>query len=178
VTKIDELVDGARSFEPALREPLVADGLLVADAKALQLKAMLPALIWCGVGAIKMMVGVSRGKPVGFLVVLAIVLFVTALAATKAPRRTKAGDDLVEQTKLRYAALETTAATAPLQLSGQDMTLAYAMFGAAILAPALVSSMPSYQRSLAESMSVASSGGSSCGSSCGGGCGGGCGGCS
>lgn len=181
-TTVAALLERAKAFEPALRDALVADGLLVADPDALRLKAMLPALIWCAFGAIKVLVGVSRDKPVGFLVVLVIALFAVAYAATKAPRRTRRGDEVVDDAKVQYAALETTASSAPLQLSGHDMSLAYAMFGTVVLAPALATFMPSYQRSLLASTSGGSSCGStcgsSCGSSCGGGCGGGCGGCS
>lgn len=177
---IRNLVDRARSFEPALSESLVADGLLVADRSGSQLKAMVVPALWSAMGVIKIMVGLSRGKPVGFLVMLVIALLVIAFSVTKAPRRTTEGNRIVRDAKRRYAALETTASTAPVQLSGQDMSFAYAMFGTAVVAPALLPLMPSYQRSLIapQGASDGSGGGSSCSSSCGGGCGGGCGGCS
>ncbi len=177
-TTVAALLERAEAFEPALREQLIADGMLVADPKALQLKAMLPAVLWCAVGLIKVNVGASRGKPVGFLVVLVLALFAAAYAVTRTSRRTRRGDHVVADAKARYAALETTASSAPLQLSGRDMSLAYAVFGTLILAPALAAFMPSYQRALIGSTSGVSGCGSSCGSSCGGGCGGGCGGCS
>lgn len=177
-THIGAILERAKAIEPSLRDPLVANGLLVADAKALQLKAILPAVVWCLFGVIKVLVGISRDKPVGFLVVLVIALFVIAQFVSKAPWRTKLGDELVTLSKARYAALEMTATTAPQQLSGGDMSFAYAMFGAAMLGPALATLMPSYQRALLAATSDGGGGGSSCGSSCGGGCGGGCGGCS
>ena len=88
---IAALLERAEDFEPALRDPLIAAGMLVANPKALQLKAMLPAVIWCAFGLIKVNVGASRGKPVGFLVVLVIALFAVAYVATKPSRRTRRG---------------------------------------------------------------------------------------
>jgi uncharacterized protein (TIGR04222 family) len=172
---ISALVARASSFEHALRDPLLADGLLVADPEMVQRWAMLPPVLWCAVGTTKIMVGLSRHRPVGFLVVLVIALVMWARSVAKAPRRTTRGDAVVDDAKRRYAALEVTAGSAPVQLSARDMSLAYAMFGAAILAPTLAALMPSYQRSLL--VGTTSSWISSCGSSCGGGCGGGCGGC-
>jgi uncharacterized protein (TIGR04222 family) len=174
-----DLCRNTESLEVVLRRKLEEQGLLVEDRSRAGHVLRSPAYLWTLVGVIKLFIGIARDKPVFFLVLL---LFGAgfALWMIKAPRLTSLGTELQALLEQRYAALETTARTAPQQLDASDMTLAYGVFGYLVAPAALMLAMPSYQGAVLASTTSASScgGGSSCGSSCGGGCGGGCGGCS
>jgi len=181
--RVTELVDEASDLDRWLETKLKRDYLLVTNPGAVRIQAMLPMIAWLLFGLAKVFVGVSRDRPVTFLV-LGLALFAYVGVKTAMPgRRTGKGDALLRQLKKRLHALETTATHAPQQLSGADMMLAYGVFGGALLGTsALALMMPSYQRQIiAAQIGSSSCGASSCGSSCsscGGGCGGGCGGCS
>ena len=139
-------------------------------------------------GLTKVLIGMWRGRPVGFLLVLcAITAYIGFRLYKAAPLRTTAGDQTLERLKRENAALESTAASKPEGLAPGDVALAMALFGMTALAftdqswsvlqrqlfpPAPTSSSSSWGGSSSCSSSSCSS--SSC-SSCGGG--GGCGGC-
>ena len=119
-------------------------------------------------GGGRLMVGMSLGRPVTFLMLLLGLNLVLMAVSRSCGRRNQRGERMLEDHLARCAALKSTAdSSAKDQLSSQDLSLAMALFGTSALASAL--------------MPAPSSGGgcgssSSCGSSCGGGCGGGCGG--
>lgn len=143
--------------------------------------ARLPVLLLIAFGAIKILVGLSRDRPVGFLVGL-VLLTLNLLFIRERRRRTRRGDRALALLEDRNAALESTARTAPEQLSPADVALAAGLFGGGALwgAPfsglAVAGAGPAQSKS---AWSASSCGGSSCstGSSCGSSCGGGCGGC-
>lgn len=132
-------------------------------------------------GVIKIGIGISRDRPVGFLVVLCIL---TALIAfgffNTRPVATKLGKRALKQLKEENAALEATAKTQPQRLGHGDVALALGLFGFTTLA-FMDDSWIDLRRAFqppSSSSSSSSCSSSSCGSSCGGGCGGGgCGGC-
>ena len=73
-------------------------------------------------------VGLSRDKPVGFLVAGIVLTAVVALAfLAKRPHRTVRGDEFLERLKARNAALQATASRDPSALKGADLTLAVAL---------------------------------------------------
>ncbi|MCE4225870.1 TIGR04222 domain-containing membrane protein [Methylobacterium sp. C25] len=119
-------------------------------------------------GLAKVAVGLSRGKPVGFLVALMIALGVASLfILARRPIRTRAGDRALAGFRQRHA----RAARAPLQ---GELLFAFALGGAAVLAGTPHESYGRLLRSSNNGSSGCSSGGGDGGGGCGGG---GCGGC-
>jgi len=115
-------------------------------------------------GLMKCMVGVERGRPIGFLITL--LLFTGAVAfglASRPPFRTRAGWEAVKKARQGQA----RAARAP---EDSEMVLAFALSGAAVLAGRPYAP-------LLQSNGGTGCGGSGCSGGDGGGGGGGCGGC-
>lgn len=139
-------------------------------------------------GSIKLFVGFTRGRPIGFLFVLCLITAFIAYRLYKSPPlRTASGDSFLESLKQDNAALGSTAKSQPEQLAAGDVSLAMALFGMTALAFTDQSWSELKKQIFPPISSGSSSGGSSCSSSscgssgsssCGGGCGGGgCGGC-
>lgn len=130
----------------------------------------LPALL---LGLAKLGVGLSRGRPVGLLVLgelFALLLFKWALSGLS---RTASGDRVVAELRDREVALEATLRSDPTHMKPRDVALAVALFGVgAMTAPAFADLNVVLQPPAGSSGSCSSG----CGSGCGGGCGG-CGGC-
>lgn len=175
--------DSSHNTEP-LAARLKAHGLVLSDHQALQVGLLSAALMMIVTlfGAIKILVGFSRGRPVGFLFFLCLISGLVALAFYKRrPHRTQRGDRLLDHLKLENAALEYTAQKKPSRLMGADLAMAVGLFGIGALS---ITDGPLRELRTALAPPPGASGGSSCsgsscssGSSCGGGCGGGCGGC-
>lgn len=141
-----------------------------------------------GTGLLKIGVALSRGKHnLAFLLIL-MVIFTLVLIKAVAKRRTATGDDVMRQLKEAFAQLKARAAGLRPGGATNEVAMAAAIFGLAVLPPA---SFP-YVREMFPKASDSSTSGSGCsgsgcagasgsscgGSSCGGGgCGGGCGGC-
>jgi uncharacterized protein (TIGR04222 family) len=88
-------------FEP----PLVARGLLVGPwwTSAAPWMILLPAAATLAIGISKIAVGVSRGKPVGFLVFGCLALAVIGLLGlARKPRRTRRGDAVMDEARERF----------------------------------------------------------------------------
>lgn len=171
----------------AMRQSLQSHGLLVSDASRNLYAAAVGMIMGSLVvfGLIKFAVGVSRGKPIGFLTVLSIIAFFVMIIFIKnRPFRTIAGDAAVKK-------LQSTMPKKQAKTVYQDSTampLGMATGGAAMMValwglPALAGH-PEYEhfkQTLQPMHAGGADGGSSCsssscssGSSCGGG---GCGGC-
>jgi uncharacterized protein (TIGR04222 family) len=163
-----------------IMEALKARGLVVTDAQALKaiLLPLLIALVLPVVGGLKIAIGLSRGRPVSFLVMLTIVATVISLLAfARRPLRSRWGDAVLKRLQGQHTALR--------QLDRNTSNLAPAAFATAIglfgLTALAGTQLDDVRKSLRTSYD--SGNGSSCGSSCGGGgdgggCGGGgCGGC-
>ena len=161
-------------------------GLVIVDEQKVRAQ-ILPVIIMVMVlifGTIKILVGLSRNRPVGFLLVLCAFTAVIAFLLYKSPPlRTKYGDRTLERLKRENAALESTAKSKPERLASGDVAMAAALFGITSLAftdetwAALRRQI--FPPTSGSNGSSSCSSSSSCGSSgCGGGCGGGgCGGC-
>jgi hypothetical protein len=172
---IGDLCTRCESVEIVLRRKLEEQGLLVENQRTATLLVRAPALVWMLVGAIKIVIGLALAKPVFLLFVL---MFGGALLVRvfRAPRLTSLGRRLERDLRRRYAALESTARSAPQQLDAADMTLAYGVFGYLVAPALLMTAMPgSYAAAIASMVTSSCGSGASCGG-CGGGCGG-CGGC-
>jgi uncharacterized protein (TIGR04222 family) len=155
-------------------------GLLVADEKAL-LGRVLPTLLVlavAGFGFIKILVGMNRHKPVGFLVALCLVTVVVAFAGfARRLHRSWRGDMALEQLKVRNAALEYAVPRNVDNVTANDLALALALFGAGVLVSGPLADLKTALTPPAGSSSCGTGGGCG-GGGCGGGCGGGgCGGC-
>jgi uncharacterized protein (TIGR04222 family) len=141
--------------------------------------AALPLLVLLGTGIIKLGVGLSRGKPVGFLVILLFLTLILAIIAGSSARRlTRTGVELL--TKLRMEK----------DRPRGDPSFEAVCWNLALMGPAALAGIPAFaamhrdlERQMGNSAASSSSGGcgtsgSGCdsgGSGCGGG--GGCGGC-
>lgn len=178
-SELDGAVDSV--LEPT-RRSLWEQGLLLQPIEVARAH-LIPLAIACagpGLGVVKIFVGVSRDRPVTYLVFGCLfAIAVTLLLLGRRPWRTCAGDKVLrglraQQSRARRHALASGAGAAT------SAALAVAVFGPTILA---AEGMYDLQRTLRP---IAGSDGSSgcsntdsCGSggSCGGGGGGGCGGC-
>jgi uncharacterized protein (TIGR04222 family) len=167
-----------------LRVPLERLGLLPteADSTARNGRLLLAlAALWI-VALIKIVVGLKRDRPVGFLVILA---FGLSLAAWKLhdPRRTQRGEALLGDLRRLFGHLKARAALLRPSTNAPEAAILAAVFGLAALPDAgwlhVRSLYPKVTKARSSSGSSCGAGcGSACGSSCGGGgCGGGCGGC-
>lgn len=153
-----------------LRKSLERKRLWLDDSAAwrVRLFSALPMLLMAGFGGAKIAVGMSRDKPVGFLVMLTIIVGVIGLGLLLSrPKRTRAGDLALTEAKQRLA----RAIRAPQQ---KELGLAVALLGTAALSGTAYAQY--HQLRAPPSSSGDSSGGdsSSGDSGCGGG---GCGGC-
>ncbi|NJP10149.1 MAG: TIGR04222 domain-containing membrane protein [Leptolyngbyaceae cyanobacterium RU_5_1] len=151
-----------------IRDRLRQLDLLLSRRQALKAQ-LYPALLivaLLGLGLAKIFVGVSRGKPVGYLVVLCfLTAIVGVLFAVIAAHRSRYGDRVLETIRSR------TRLHHSRQYHELDpqLPLAFALFGTTILADGILID-------LKQVFTPPSSGGGGGGDG-GGGCGGGCGGC-
>jgi uncharacterized protein (TIGR04222 family) len=180
-----------------ITERLKEMGLLLSD-KRWSVVRTVPTLVMAAVlalGFAKIVIGVSRDRPVGALVFLSfITVIITLIFLNVRPETGSRGKQALKDFKAVNAALQATARTQPQLLSSPDLALAVGLFGVTSLGFAdaawadLQSTLaaPSYRSSSSSSScgssscsssscSSSSCSSSSCGSSCGGG--GGCGGC-
>ncbi len=151
-------------------EPLTRDmerrGLLMSpgDAATLRWWTALPFIGIFGIGAIKLAVGLSRDKPVGFLTIFLIVAAVAILITLfSGDRRTQGGIRAVSDAREKQRRLK----VAPTRA---ETGLAVALFGTGVLAASGFADFHKLRQSSGDSGSSGSSDGSSDG-------GGGCGGC-
>ncbi len=167
-----------------LKRQLQELGLIVSDGDA-WLARLLPLLLFLCVpllGVFKIGVGISRGRPVVFLMFACVATVVIGLAVLgRKVQRSRRGDHLLARLKSENAALIVSAARDSSQLTSGDLLLAVGLFGVSILTEGPLSHLVLTLRPPPQASSSGGSCGSSCGgsgSSCGGGCGGGgCGGC-
>jgi uncharacterized protein (TIGR04222 family) len=153
-------------------ERKLIDAGLVVDRKSLddtRFWQALPLVLLAGFGAIKVMIGEARDRPVGFLLLfIAMTLVVAAVRWFHVDRRTQAAHDALAAARTRHERLK-RAPTAP------EMSLGVALFGTGIL---MGSAYADFHR-MRGADGGGDGGGADGGSSGdgGGGCGGGCGGC-
>jgi uncharacterized protein (TIGR04222 family) len=128
-----------------------------------------------GIGVTKIFIGLTRGRPVLFLIILTIVSMLFVLSAAM-PRHTKHGAALLADMRRLFAGLQSRAKTIKTGGATSELALLAAVFGVSFVPievfPLRRLLMPQASSSSSSSSSCGSS--SSCSSSCGGG---GCGGC-
>lgn len=171
--KFKTVVDGAAIALDEMESRLHEAGLLVSNTNSVFAKILgavpLWALLWLGIW--KAGVGLSRAKPVGFLIVFCLFTGLISLIFLLKPIfRTRLGDRVLERLRADHSALKTSGAARMDHLTPADLALATGLFGFGILNHG--SLLP-----LHSAIAPPSAGGHGCGggSGCGGG-GGGCGG--
>jgi uncharacterized protein (TIGR04222 family) len=144
------------------------------ERKSAGFSSTLPLLFLGGFGLIKLVIGISRGKPVMFRVLMLLVTVIAAKwIAPNAGRLTAAGENLLARLRDKHQAAKRAATTSEAEVP--DMLFA----GAALLGPAVLMSHPAFadvHKDLQSKMGAAVASGDS-GRVCSSGCGGGCGGC-
>jgi uncharacterized protein (TIGR04222 family) len=128
-------------------------------------------------GLLKLAVGVSRDKPVGFLVVWLIALAVVMFLFARKPLRTRRGERIFNELKAKHEPLKTLSIVQPDAASAANLMLVAGLFGLAAIQTSEVRMLqtalkpvPGSDGGLAGSTGGCSGGGD-------GGGGGGCGGC-
>ena len=153
-----------------LEQRLVQRGLVMDAGERARLRfwATLPFALLIAFGAIKMIIGAARDRPIGFLTALVVVTVVVAIVRwISVDRRTQAGLQALEEARARAQRIR----RAP---TGGEMGEAVALFGTAVLAGSL---WEDYHRLRSVGNGSSGGDGGGGGSDGGGGCGGGCGGC-
>ncbi|HEX6987166.1 MAG TPA: TIGR04222 domain-containing membrane protein [Planctomycetaceae bacterium] len=170
----------AKAEAKAYRDRLRAAGLVAPDPAEPLTKRWLPAAIMAAIallGVMKIAVGVSRDKPVGFLVLMTVATAVAAGLFLIRGRLTRRGAAAAAALRSRHRRLTIQAVGG---LSPSDAALLVGLFGTAYLVGTEL--MPVHelrQRAEAAGADGSASGcsGGDGGGDGGGGCGGGCGGC-
>ncbi len=174
---VEELVKTAQPLRARLEQKLhqlelIPDGSTLGRISLCSWVIMLGVL---AVGMTKVVIGIQRERPVGFLFLLCLFVLGAALFfGLRKPHRTPRGDTALERLRRRNEALRTSVCANASVLAGSDVALAVGLFGVTALTGTQFEDL---QRALMPAPSTGGDGGG--GSSCGGGCGGGgCGGCS
>ncbi|WP_257386750.1 TIGR04222 domain-containing membrane protein, partial [Tahibacter caeni] len=154
-----------------LRDLLCSRGLLLTEGQrwSIGLASALPFALLELLGLAKIAVGIERDRPVGFLLVLTLLVGIaTAMLLFRRPERTRAGDSLLAELNRRHA----HARRAPRD---GDIGLAVALAGTTVLAGTAYAEF--HESRAANASSSGCSSGSSCSSDSGSSCSSGCGGC-
>jgi uncharacterized protein (TIGR04222 family) len=186
--KLEEVRRGAHDVLMHTRKGLEERGYFMhgeARAKAHLWPLLLAALVPL-FGAIKIVIGLQRDRPVTFLVMLTLVALVPTALFLRRPQRTRRGSETLDKLKIQHAHLQRVN---PAMLGGADVAaflpLAIGLWGVSALHGTPLEPLTRDIRqatAAGDSSSISSGCGGSSGSSCsgggdGGGSGGGCGGC-
>jgi uncharacterized protein (TIGR04222 family) len=178
--RFSKLVEYAKPAAEKIRHRLEAWGLMVPSEGMPACCWMPAALMVTGmlVGIAKLFVGVQRGKPVGFLVLLLIAFGLATICFMKRPLRTRACDAELKRLRSTRPDLRLARKRARDDANREtDVALAAAMFGLGAVAYGELSALPeAWKYRNGPPSSGSSSGGCGTGGCSGGG--GGCGGCS
>lgn len=170
-----------------IHDRLVAQGLLLSEPRRREIRA---TGWWVGavalLGLLRLLAGIADSRPVGYLVaVLLLVCVVTAVLLARAPRRSRAGDELLHRLRIDHHSLRPQFRPDWVAYGPAAAALGVGIFGAS----AVWASDPAFAEELAvqkatapgggdggASLSGGGDGGGSSDGGGGGGCGGGCGG--
>ena len=170
--KIADVREAAKPFVSRIADDLQMRGLVVADKaarKAIAFPLVLAIAAVC-IGVCKIIIGVERGKPVGFLVALCFIsLIISLVAFARRPLRSQYGDAVLRKLQARHAGSRKLGPDVS-GVGGAEFATIVGLFGLTALAGSDLAD-------LHKTLRPNPANGSGCGSSCGGGCGGGCGGC-
>lgn len=172
------------SFQGSLntvKDSLIKKQLVIKNTAIYPIIAMqaITIIFLLGVGLNKLIIGMSRNRPVGYLSMLLflyLIIGIVVLGISGTLFRTIRGNHIFKKLKNEHLGLESSVESNATNISGNDIMLGVELFSETILSSTSLSDL----YLLIHPPSTSSSGGfdscSSC-SSCGGGCGGGCGGC-
>ncbi|HVG60111.1 MAG TPA: TIGR04222 domain-containing membrane protein [Hyalangium sp.] len=152
------------------RRRLSQKGLVLDEFRARPLR-LLPSLVYGAIlllGLAKVFVGLSRDRPVMFLVLLVLLGSLGLLVLGRRPWRTRLGDATLKALREEHQALRTTAVAgdASQALDGREVALAVGLFGPAMLIPLGYSNLRQTLHPSSSSSSGGSSSGSDSSSSC------------
>jgi uncharacterized protein (TIGR04222 family) len=172
--EIKRVFQESRNSGNEIQERLQQLGLLLSADRAFKAQ-IYPSLIVAfllGLGAIRIILGISAGKPTGYLIMCIIFLLVFGSKFFNKPYRSVEGDRILKDLTDRLQHLKTA------DRSNPELPLAFALFGAIVLTAD--SAFADFHQMLVSSGSgtagIGVDGGAGCGGGCGGGGGGGCGG--
>jgi uncharacterized protein (TIGR04222 family) len=156
------------------------EGLAIGPRRraVLQIVPAIGMSVCFSIGVVKLMLGIARDRPVGFLAILLVASAVALVCAVRfVPRRTTAGTRLLRELGERYEALRTTLySSAADRLQPADVAMAVGLWGAAALAVPMLESVATaseLRKVRRDDGSGSFGGGASSSSGCGGGDGGG-----
>jgi len=183
VTNVHDIYRYALPVSQYIRPKLVKAGLIVSDARTALVRTicsmltLAPVIFW---GVPKVLIGMSRHKPVLFLILLCgASLCMAWIFFRQKCLRTTRGDDALKYLRIEHQSLEYSLSHRS-PTTGAELALALGLFGTGLLvaSPAFADLSPLMRRSYGTAGSGCGSGGGCAGGGCGGGgCGGGCGGC-
>lgn len=163
----------------ALVASLQDRGLLLGPGTAgRRFLAVLPLVALAAFGLMKVVVGVSRGKPVGILVILIAIAAIVAAILIGTMRRTRRGSAALKAARERTP--ERKSLSRREVAGGQELAWIVALYGIGVLNGGEFGAVHSALAADASRGGGAGAASSGCGGGCGGGgggCGGGCGGC-
>jgi uncharacterized protein (TIGR04222 family) len=126
-------------------------------------------------GAARLAIGISRGRPGAFLALFLLVsLIILGIKFFNLPLRSAQGERTLQQLKRKNAALQTTVRRRIAEVGDGGLLLAVALFGPQVLASSELAWMHESFVMRRQDSSDGGTGGGSCSGGCGGG---GCGGC-
>lgn len=134
-----ELRSAAQPEMHALERSLQQRGFLLAPEQAQRLRwtSLLIFTAALGLGVLKMLIGLSRDRPVAFLVMLmlfASILGYSVLLMSSTRRLSRRGDEALKLLRQQNQPLLMTATTEGAALNGTHLALAVALFGTSALA--------------------------------------------
>ena len=183
---IRELMESAQGAAEAIELSLQDKGLLESPESFRAAKwwpTLMISAVWL-LGVAKLFVGISQGRPVGFLLFSLVALAGALFALSKRPRRTLAGDRLLKRIESQHEKPSFSDFGSGESLPIPDLALATGLFGmTAIDHPEVAKLNTAIQTVPASHVGIGCGGGGCGGGGCGGGgcggggCGGGCGGC-
>lgn len=182
ISKVRDIYKYVVPISQGIRPKLVEAGLILGDARTAAIRSLCTLMVLCPViflGLPKLLLGLSRGKPIGLLIVFIAIGLIAALwFFCQSCVRTARGDAALSFLQAENRALEYSVRYGSTPTS-TELAMATGLFGTTIL---LTSPLFATMKPLFITQSSGSGCGSGsingCGSSCGGGgCGGGCGGC-
>lgn len=167
--RLRPLYDAVHGYDDQLRYDAERAGLLFTELQ--RRICLLVALIAPVLGAIKILIGLSIGKPVGFLIMLTGIAVVVAFAMHGNMRATAAGKAWLARMRANHP-FEHDAQGRPQLAQATPVELGVALFGISVLAGSpLAEAMPTFQAQ--DGGDVGGCSGDDTGCGCGG-CGGGC----
>jgi uncharacterized protein (TIGR04222 family) len=177
----NDVVSVCRGWTRTIDDRLVERGLVATRGARQSIRGFTATtfLVVAVVGGAKILIGLSRGRPVLFLVCLTgLAVFLGFRALIERQVLTDGGRRALEMLRERNAALRSTAESRVSGLTGHEVALALALFGWEAVAQSKKLADVKLALHPPPPINGGSSGcGSSCGGGCGGGGGGGCGGC-